>query len=143
MSVTATSGASQAREIRPSSEPGPSQTPVRREANRESNSRTPGGGPPDDFGPGGGRSPDYNHDGTISDAESRTYDADTRAASRQAGLDSRERIAHEREEGKNYRADVSAATAQNASNNDNKMHKMFGKQSAPVPMPQRPSTPEA
>ena len=84
----------------------------------------PGGDRPNDFG----HSPDYNGDGTISREEASAY-----------STDSRERTAERREEGKNYRAEVSAATAQNASNNDNKMHKMFGKQSQPVPQPQRPS----
>lgn len=109
---------------------------------RENGERqAPGGHPPDDFG--NRRNPDYNGDGQISDAESRTYAAETRADSDKYRTDSRERIAAEKEEGKNYRAEVSAATAQNASNNDNKIHKMTGKQtSPPVQMPTRPEGPK-
>lgn len=98
----------------------------------------PGGDRPSDFGH---RDPDYNHDGTVSDAESRTYSEDLRHEDRMSAQESRERTAHEREEGKNYRAELQAHTAQVQSNNDNKMHKMFGKQSAQPPMPTRPDGP--
>ena len=101
----------------------------------------PGGHPPDDFG--NRRNPDYDGDGHISDAESRTYSSEVSAEKDKYRTDSRERVAAEKEEGKNYRAEVSAATAQNASNNDNKIHKMTGKQTAPpVQMPTRPEGPK-
>jgi hypothetical protein len=112
-----------------------SETPPPRQedhSRRSSNGENQGGERPSDFGH---RDPDYNHDGTISDAESRTYQADTRSADSRYSTDSRERMAHEKEEGKNYRAEVSAHTAQVHSQNDNKMHKLFGKETAPPPPP--------
>jgi hypothetical protein len=135
MTVQATNGAPPVREQRLAEAPPEGRTPERREANGE---HRPGGDRPDDFGH---RNPDYDGDGKISESESRTYDADVRSEDRRYTADSKERTAHEREEGKNYRAEVSAATAQNASNNDNKMHKMFGKQSQPVQQPTRPEGP--
>jgi hypothetical protein len=112
--------------------------PETRERPESRYSQDPGGNTPSDFGH---RDPDYNHDGTVSDAESRTYDSELRHEDRVAAQESRERMAHEKEEGKNYRAELSARTAEVQSNNDNKMHKMFGKQSAQPPMPTRPDGP--
>jgi hypothetical protein len=110
------------------------ETPTTRpeDSRKTGQGQDPGGSPPPDFGH---RDPDYNHDGVISDAESRVYDADTRSADRRYDTDSRERMSHEREEGKNYRAELQANTAQVQSNNDNKMHKLFGKDMGPPPPP--------
>lgn len=112
--------------------------PSRQEYRSTGQGDAPGGSPPADFGH---RDPDYNHDGVISDAEARAYDTDTRSADRRYDTDSRERLSHEREEGKNYRAELQAHTAQVQSNNDNKMHKLFGKDMAPPPpMPISPTS---
>jgi hypothetical protein len=135
MTVQAPNGPPPVRETRAEAPPQEGRTPPSRGENPE---HTPGGNRPDDFGH---RNPDYDGDGRISEAESRTYSEDVRSEDRRYTTDSKERLAHEKEEGKNYRAEVSAATAQNASNNDNKMHKMFGKQSQPVPQPVRPDGP--
>jgi hypothetical protein len=139
MSVTATTGAGAPYAGQKYAEP---PTPRQGEYSaRYSGEKTQGGDPPKDFGH---RDPDYNHDGVISEAESRAYDADVRSEDRRYQADSRERMAHEREEGKNYRADMQAYTAQIQSNNDNKMHKLFGKQMAPPPPPPvRPQGPSA
>lgn len=104
-----------------------------------------GGSRPDDFGHG---SPDYNHDGKIDDAEARAwqtkcdsddrryetdqrlkeehYESDQRLKEEHFEAESRERIAMEHEKGLNYRAELQAQTAAMQSNNDNKIHKMFG-----------------
>ncbi len=107
----------------------------RRETPGEQN---PGGERPSDFGH---RDPDYNHDGSISREESDTYRTDVRSEDSHYATDSKERLAHEKEEGKNYRAELQAHTAENASNNDNKAHKLFGKQSPQTAMPTRPDGP--
>jgi hypothetical protein len=101
---------------------------------------TPGGSKPDDFGHG-----DYNHDGVISDAEARVYQADKRSEDMHYQTDSRERIAYFREEGKNYRAQLQAQTAAMQSGNDTKAHKWFGintSGSSTVMMGPPPSKPE-
>ena len=133
MSVTATGGAAPVREQKvPEQEEG-----SRSYERRSDNPSEPGGKRPDDFGHS---NPDNNGDGTISDNELSAYKADQASEDRRYEADSRASIAHEKEVGKDYRADKAAATAQNASNNDNKMHKMFGKQAAPVKEPERPAS---
>lgn len=87
---------------------------------------TPGDKPPSDFGHGREHRADANGDGTISDAEAKTYAADRRADTSRYQADSRERIAHHKEESKNYRSELEARTEQFKSKNDNKAHKMFG-----------------
>lgn len=96
-----------------------------------------GGETPSDFGH---RNPDFDGDGKISDAEARVYNAETRSADSRYSTDSRERVSFMKEEAKNYRAEVTAHTEHVKSQNDNKMHKMFGFSLTPEPppMPEKP-----
>jgi len=65
-----------------------------------------------------------------------------RSDDRRYETDSRERLAHEKEAGKDYRAELQARTAEITSNNDTKAHKLFGKDPPPPPpMPTRPEGP--
>jgi hypothetical protein len=149
MSVTATTGGSAPYTSQKHVDPSTAKT-GEYHTTRRTQEETHGGEPPKDFGHG---DPDYNHDGTVTDAESRVYQADRRSADRHYEVekrseerrylaDSKERIAHEKELSKNYRAELQARTAQMQSNNDNKMHKLFGKESTPPPDLVRPLGPE-
>lgn len=106
---------------------------------------------PSDFGH---RNPDYNGDGNITEQEARVFDTQTRSDTQKYQTDSRGQIAMHRdeirskvdilkEEGKNYRAEVTSRTEAIKSQNDNKIHKITGKSPGNHSVPLMPTRPSA